>query len=53
MAGTSGIAKVWAFFKPVYAAVGGLTQFRKEWDELTEADREQIRTGVENGSLTY
>lgn len=30
-----------------------LAQFRKDWSELTDADKTQIRTGLENGSLTY
>lgn len=28
-------------------------QFRKEWAELTEADKEQLRGAIENGTLTY
>ena len=29
------------------------TQFSREWKELPERDRDQIRAGVENGTLTY
>lgn len=25
----------------------------REWKELSETDKEQIRTGIENGTLTY
>ena len=27
--------------------------FRADWQKLTENDREQLKTGIENGSLTY
>lgn len=30
-----------------------LALFRKEWSELAEADKEQLRQGIGNGSLTY
>lgn len=29
------------------------TEFRKEWAQLTDQDREQIKAGVADGSLTY
>lgn len=25
----------------------------REWKELSEKDKEEIRTGIENGTLTY
>ena len=28
-------------------------QFREEWSQLTDADKTQIKEGLENGSLTY
>jgi hypothetical protein len=28
-------------------------EFRKEWQELTDADKKQLVAGIENGSLTY
>lgn len=30
-----------------------LSDFRTEWLKLSEQDREQIATGIGNGSLTY
>jgi hypothetical protein len=58
MTGTTGISKVWAFFKPAFTNQAdvkrnGLTCFKNEWGQLTEDDREQIRTGIENDTLTY
>jgi hypothetical protein len=56
---STGISKVWAFMKPAYIEPEvphenrGLSGFKKEWSELTEKDREQIRIGVENDTLTY
>jgi hypothetical protein len=47
---TQGISKVWNFFK---GAVPNLTAFKKEWGELSEDDKAQIREGIENGTLTY
>ncbi len=48
--GQQPISKVWAFFK---GAVPNLTAFKNEWAELSEQDKQQIRTGIENGTLTY
>lgn len=28
-------------------------EFTREWRALTDADREQIRQGIHNGTLTY
>lgn len=58
MAGTEGISKVWAFFKSAYqnhadSSKNGLTAFKNDWGMLTEKDREQIRNGIANDSLTY
>lgn len=55
----TGISKIWAFFKsafaenpnPVHGA--GLSAFKNEWDALAEKDKEDIRQGIEDGSLTY
>lgn len=30
-----------------------IAQFRKEWAALTEQDKTELRTGIENGTLTY
>jgi hypothetical protein len=30
-----------------------MAQFRKEWQELTEDDKLQLREGLRNGTLTY
>lgn len=30
-----------------------LSGFRNEWQALTEEDKEQIKSGFENGSMTY
>lgn len=32
---------------------GGLKGFSEEWKALPEADRAQIKDGLENGTLTY
>lgn len=29
------------------------TEFRKEWAELSETDKEDLKKGVADGSLTY
>jgi hypothetical protein len=50
----SGIGVVWTYFKPAYVATGGnLTSFKNDWTALSPTDKEQIRAGIENGSLTY
>ena len=30
-----------------------IAQFRKEWAELTDKDKEQIKQGIEDGTLSY
>jgi len=30
-----------------------LAAFRKDWEALTDEDKVQLRTGIENGTLTY
>lgn len=58
-AGSTGISKVWAVFKssftdrPNEQYGSGLTAFKNEWDQLDEAGKADIRSGVEDGSLTY
>lgn len=32
---------------------GGLTAWRAEWAALTPEDKEQLKTGIDNGTLTY
>jgi len=50
----SGINVIWAFFKPSYLATNhSLRQFKEEWDALTDKDKNDIREGIGNGSLTY
>ncbi len=29
------------------------SEFRKEWERLTEIDKEHLRSGVADGTLTY
>lgn len=54
-----GISKIWAFFKSSFTDRpndefgAGLTAFKNEWDVIPEKDKEQIRNGIANGSLTY
>jgi hypothetical protein len=53
----TGINKVWAFFKTAYTdnehKILTLRDFSAEWKEMTDADKAQIREGIQNGSLTY
>jgi hypothetical protein len=55
----TGITKVWAFFKPSFvdrpnAEHGsGLTAFKKEWDAMDSEAKEQIRAGIQSGTLNY
>lgn len=30
-----------------------MAKFRAEWAELSDESKEQLKTGVENGTLTY
>lgn len=48
MADPASIVQVKDFFG--YDNIG---EFRKQWNELTEQDKAQIREGIGNGSLTY
>lgn len=41
------IAEVCKFFG------GSLAKIRAEWNELTDEDKVQLRTGIGNGTLTY
>jgi len=41
---------VWDYFKSTFA---NLSTFKAEWAALPEKDREQLKSGIENGSLTY
>lgn len=34
-------------------SAGTLTTFRDEWKDLTDADKNQLQQGIEDGSLTY
>jgi hypothetical protein len=50
----SGIGVVWTYFKAAYLATGGnLTSFKNDWTALSSKDKEDIRSGIDNGSLTY
>lgn len=54
-----GISKIWSFFKGSFAARphpdkgAGLTAFKEEWSELPEKDKEELRQGIQNGTLNY
>jgi len=52
------VNEVWKFFSSAYTGrddlpFSPLKTFSQEWALLPEADRVQIRTGVENGTLNY
>lgn len=57
----TGIAKVWNYFKDVYAGLtnsdfpgkSGLSLFKEEWSQLSEAGKEELRVGVSDGTLNY
>ena len=55
--GDTGISKIWMFFKETYVSQpppnNGLSAFKKDWDKLTDADKDQIRGGITSGTLTY
>jgi hypothetical protein len=54
-----GISKICAFFKssftdrPNEVHGAGLTAFKNEWDAMPEKDKADIRSGIDNGTLTY
>lgn len=33
--------------------IKGLTAFRKEWEQLSEKDQNDLRVGIGNGTLDY
>lgn len=53
--------KVYAFLSDKHTAENGkvvtngysISQFRKEWAELSDESKAQLKDGVENGTLTY
>lgn len=45
--------KVFNFFSDNKTNGYTLTQFRKDWEQLSDQDKEDLKTGVENGTLTY
>lgn len=50
--GKATLKEIFEFFgKDSFA--GGLSEFRKQWMELSEGDRAQIAFGIGNGTLTY
>lgn len=49
MAG-SGIAEVWKYFKDTYP---NMAAFKADWEKLSEKDKQDLRSGIANGSLTY
>jgi hypothetical protein len=58
----SGIGVVYKFFKETYEAEGlrgnvdgegPLTRFKNHWTELSDQDKQDIRGGIEDGTLTY
>lgn len=36
-----------------YFGYASLSAFSKDWKQLTEEDREQLKAGIGDGSLTY
>lgn len=44
---TSGMLAVKEFFNM------GTREFSTEWKKLSDADKDQLKAGVENGTLTY
>ena len=36
-----------------YFGYKSMAEFRKDWSELTDQDKTDLRTGVDNGTLTY
>lgn len=30
-----------------------LSEFKKEWEKMTETDKEQLKKGIGDGTLTY
>jgi hypothetical protein len=50
----SSMSQIWTYFKSTYEGTGGgMAQFRKDWQDLTEQDRDDLRNGLEDGTLTY
>jgi hypothetical protein len=53
----TGIAVVAKFFGTKGASktggYDGLTAFRQDWEKLTPEDKQQLRDGIANGTLTY
>lgn len=53
MADQQSIGDVYRFFSDNRANELTLVQFSREWKELSPESKEQIRTGITNGTLTY
>ena len=47
---TTGIGAVMKFFR---GDGDSLSSFKTEWDALTAQDKEDLRKGIQDGSLTY
>lgn len=44
------VKEVYDFFKETYT---NLSAFSADWKTLSESDKEQIKTGIGDGSFTY
>lgn len=47
---TTKVGIVYKFFKDGYT---NLSEFKKDWDALSQESKDQLAEGIENGSLTY
>lgn len=45
--------KVYAFFSENKTNGYTLSQFKKEWMELSDVDKEHLKSGIENGTFDY
>lgn len=46
----TGIAAVWQYFKDTYPSMAA---FKADWERLTEQDKQDLRSGIVDGTLTY
>jgi hypothetical protein len=51
--GMASMVEVFNFFSDGKTNDYKLAQFRKDWGELSEQDKVDLRSGVGNGSFTY
>jgi hypothetical protein len=50
---TSGMTDVFAYFSDKKTNGFTLSQFAKEWRQLSEQDKEDLKSGVTDGTLNY